>query len=147
LTAKSGLPDKELRKRLIAEAKAAKLPYALVIRVLDDSVTRMDGSFEWPRGGGDRGPAVLVMSKVLLDGKEERVRGGHLGEMPLRILKEVVAAGAVPFVTSEAGYAGVGDSVVSPALLFKELQINKSREPSKKMPLAPRPDLGSPTSR
>jgi TldD protein len=147
LTAKGGLSDKELRKRLIAEAKAANLPYALVIRVLDDSVTRMDGSFEWPRGGGDRGPAVLVMSKVSLDGKEERVRGGHLGEMPLRILKEVVAAGAVPFVRSEAGFGGVGDSVASPALLFKELQINKSREPSKKVPLAPRPDLGPSTNR
>jgi TldD protein len=147
LTTQSGLPDKDLRKRLIAEAKAAKLPYALVIRVLDDSVTRMDASFEWPRAGGDRGPAVLVMSKVSLDGKEERVRGGHLGEMPLRILKEVVAAGAVPFVASEAGYAGVGESVVSPALLFKELQINKSREPSKKVPLAPRPDLGASMSR
>jgi hypothetical protein len=141
LTAKSSVPDKELRKRLIAEAKAAKRPYAIVVRLLDDSVIRSEGAFEWPGAGGDRGPTALLMWKISLDGKEERVRGGHLGEMPLRVLKDIIAAGSTPSVASEAGYGG-DDSVVAPALLFKELQINRPREPSKKAPVAPRPDLG-----
>jgi TldD protein len=141
LTAAGGLSDGDLRRRLIAEAKAAKHPYAIVVDLLEESVTRAESAGEFS-GRGERGVGALVIWKVSLDGKQERVRGGHLGELPLRILKEIVAAGRTPSVASEAGYWGPGDSVASPALLFKELQINKPREPSRKPPVAPRPDLG-----
>jgi TldD protein len=141
LTATGGLSGSDLRRRLIAEARAAKRPYAIVIDLLEDNVTRAESAGEFS-GRSERGMAPLVMWKVSLDGKQERVRGGHLGEIPLRILKEIVAAGRSPSVASEVGYWGAADSVASPALLFKELQINKPREPSRKLPVAPRPDLG-----
>jgi TldD protein len=136
LSVKNGRSSKDLRARLLAAAKAARLPYAIVVRLLADHRTR-DAASEMP---SDDSIASLVMWKVTLDGKEERVRGGRIGSVPLQALKEVLAAGDTPAVASHT--RPTTSSVVAPALLFKELVIKKPREPSRKVPVAPRPDLG-----
>lgn len=141
LVAAKGLSAKDLRARLIAEAKAQRRPYALVVeRLADRSVhdvdaTRSESISSRARSGGTK---VLVMWKLGLDGKATRVRGGELGSIPLRTLKDIVAAGSVPAVH---GYGGRGGySVTSPALLFKDLEVKKPRDPAKRPPVLPRPN-------
>jgi predicted Zn-dependent protease len=146
LSTKNTFAERELRARLLAEAKAAKRPYAVVVGLLEDSDVRFLESGGMPLpwgGGGERGTLALVMWKLLPDGKMERVRGGRIAEIPLRALKEILAAGSVPAVFSTGGYTSDGESFVAPALLFKELEILHPRAPTTKAPAVPRPDVSS----
>ena len=52
LTFKGGLPAAALKKKLIAEVKAAGLPYGLLIRRLDDSAITASNGGPSPTWGG-----------------------------------------------------------------------------------------------
>lgn len=144
LSASKGLSAKDLRARLITEAKAQKKPYALVIERLSDPwLYDVDMSLSDRFGQRTRGTNILVMWKLGLDGKATRVRGGELPPVTLRALKDIIAAGSVPAISSQsaAAYGGRGGhSVASPALLFKELDLKRQREGRKLPPIVPRPE-------
>jgi predicted Zn-dependent protease len=126
----------ELKRALLAEAKAAGRSYAIIVRLLEDAGT--GGRFTSPFGSRSAdAPVPLALVKVTLDGKEQLLRGGTLSPFPLRAFEEIVAAGGDFAVASGAGM--ISSSVVSPALLFKRVDIKKPTGPQTQPPVVPAP--------
>jgi hypothetical protein len=139
MTSRAGLSPPNLRKRLLDQVKAAHLPYAIVIRKLEEDPTGgYAGTFRKMRGAS-RGPSATVAVKVLPDGTEEFVRGAQLAEVTLAAFEDIVAAGREPFAASFV--SGSPYSVVAPALLFKRIELKKPTGTKNKTPVLGRPDL------
>jgi TldD protein len=151
VSAKKAVADKELKKRLLARARQEGLTYAVVIRMLEEPGISEGGARVITFGDDDdeqRLPRPLVAYKIGLDGKEEPLRGLALGPLPLRALKNILAAGKTPAViawfgggraASFAGEPTVPITLASPALLFEDVELVKSSAPQKKPPVLPRP--------
>ena len=103
-------------------------------------------------------PATLVY-KVYPGGKEELVRSAQVGEVPVRAWKDLIAFGKNPtvlnFLALGDGYviqkingtaegkvpsSGIESAVVTPDLLFKELEITPYKVGQRAKPAIPRPD-------
>jgi hypothetical protein len=77
-------------------------------------------------------PPPLVLIKLTPDGKEQPLRGGSFGALPLAAFEEIVAAGqASAIVNRIVGHAW---SVAAPALLFKRVQVQKPSGQQRKLP-------------
>jgi len=166
IEASRGLPEKRLRQRLLREAKAAGEDYAVIVRLLDD--TSITSSYAggssaamllgMARGGAAALPAPLVAVKVTPDGKEEYLRGLSLGGLTPRSLKQILATGNAMIVHNHAqaasgvdaasaftgGSGGMGalvfpTSVVTPAVLFGDVELSAAKGPKAKPPVLPRP--------
>jgi hypothetical protein len=131
-----GVADAELRRRAFAAAKDAGVRYVLYVdRFLSGRSSRDD--LDSSAKAGENLPRPAVMRRVYLDGHEELVRGGKLGELPLKALKDMLAIGNKPAVSnSGAGYMA---SIAAPALLFKDVDVKRPTGTHKKPPIAARP--------
>ena len=165
LSGKGGLDRKALARKLLAEAKAQDLKYAIVIRQLDDAaitanseLTRFE-RLQLLQGADDQAPPMALRAyRIYPNGKEELVRGVQLRPVQMRAWRDVVAVskdrtvrnflasiedpaliqvnGAGPgFVPS----AGVESSIVTPDLLFRELDITPSTLGRRPEPAIPAP--------
>jgi len=106
---------------LIELAKQHNLPYGIYVETL--------GAQLEPR---------LIYRVYTNDGHEELLRGAVFGDLDARSLRSnLIAAGTTPMV--ENHLESVPFSVVSPALLFNELQLK--RTPASKLGL---PEYGPP---
>lgn len=167
LSMKGGLTSAALKKKLIAEVRAAGLPYGIVIRRLDDSA--MTAAKELSRRELIQAivnadltlpPPALLAYKVYPSGKEELVRGAQLAELPVRAWRDVVAGSksvtVFNYLASPEGYlehkldgvdegfvptSGIESSVATPDLLFKELDIVPSTVGLRARPMVPPPAL------
>ncbi len=165
VTARGGLPPAALKKRLLAEVRAAGLPHGIIIRRFDDAA--VTAASEMSRrellqmlSNADQSlpPPALLAYRVTPDGKEERVRGAQLGEVPIKAWRDVIAAGKTPtvfnFLASTDGYlehklggvddgfvpsSGIESSVTTPDLLFKELDLRPSTTGLRARPAVPPP--------
>ncbi len=165
--ARRGLAENQLRKRLLREAKAAGEDYAVIVRVLDDpSITGSyagGSSTSMIIGMAQRGPSALpsplVAVKLTRDGKEESLRGLSLEGMTPRSLKQILAAGkdaivhnhyyAAPGLEAASALAGGGQgsgvvrmfptTLVTPPLLFGDVELGAAKGPKAKPPVLPRP--------
>jgi hypothetical protein len=134
-----GVPRRELIRRLLAEAKKRGEQHALVVREL------AAGSCT-PFGCSDAGGRI-VAARVDADGRETLLRGLRLHALPVSALRQIVAAGDRPLVHndaglsrwSSAGYPATPTSVVTPALLFSDVQIMKVKSTRRALPLLPSP--------
>jgi predicted Zn-dependent protease len=135
LSSKSSVPDAELKRRLIAEARRAGRSYGIIVRRLVDPMGMFDMStgpfFSEPMDGG------VLAFRVGLDGKEEPIRGVELGMIDVKALKNVVAIGTKPAVDNRAD--PVATSVVSPPLLIKDVELKHPTGSRPKPPTLPRP--------
>ncbi len=74
------------------------------------------------------------------DGHEELVRGAVFNELDTRALRTaVIAAGNDPLVSNRPG--GVPTTVISPSLLFDELEVKRADTSKDKLPEYPAPPL------
>ena len=74
------------------------------------------------------------------DGHEELVRGAVFNELDIRALRsDLIAAGNDPLVSNRAG--GVPTTVISPSLLFGELEVKRADTSKDKLPDYPAPPL------
>jgi TldD protein len=74
------------------------------------------------------------------DGHEELVRGAVFSELDTRALRaNVIAAGNDPLVSNRPG--GVATTVISPSLLFDELEVKRADTSKDKLPDYPPPPL------
>jgi len=74
------------------------------------------------------------------DGHEELVRGAVFSELDTRALRTgVIAAGNDPLVSNRPG--GVPTTVISPSLLFDELEVKRADTSKDKLPEYPAPPL------
>ncbi|MGD0737807.1 MAG: metallopeptidase TldD-related protein [Terracidiphilus sp.] len=120
ITAKDGLTDEELNKKLLDLAKDRGLKSVYYVETL----------------GGELRPRLLY--RVSLDGKRELVRGAALDDLDQRTLRSSVeAAGKQLWV---ANYFGeVPETVLAPALLMDDVTIKRANEKNEKLPFYPPP--------
>jgi predicted Zn-dependent protease len=137
----AGLAEAALRARAVKEAKAAGKDTAVyVVRLVDSGAVGEEG----PAAGG-RGIRPLRVFR-LRDGKEEPVRGISFSGLLPRSLKDIVALGKQPvvynYLLGSEGHVTAGGapgSVVTPSVLFKDVEVKKDTDKNPRPPLYPHP--------
>jgi TldD protein len=153
LSGKKGKSSKQLRKALLSEAKSQGLPYAIVIKQLDD--VALSANTEISRVAlvqilqsmNRRAPPHATLAyRVYPNGKEELVRGVQLEPVSMRSWRDIFGVGKVAtlqnfLATTDDGFvqritgvgpgrvpsAGIESSISAPALLFQDLDIKASK--------------------
>ena len=122
VTASGGLARRDLLAAAVRSAGPKGTVY--IVRQLSES------------SGIGRGQTIQARIAVRYkDGKEEPVRGLSLeGFAPKKLKKDLVAAGNEPFVVEE--YA---QSIVTPALLFEDVDVGRPNDKNRTPPLYPSP--------
>ena len=111
------------------------------------------GAWRNRRGSARPASLPLLVYRVYPDGKEELVRSLRFRGLSTRSLKDIVAASdensVFDFIDSNAPFAlmGAGSfttsaSVIAPAVLFDELELEPVQEEMPKPPIVPPPPLG-----
>jgi TldD protein len=119
-TARDGLTDEELNKRLLEIAKDRGLDHVYYVETL----------------GGVSSPRLLY--RVNSDGKRTLVRGAALADIDQRALRSSIeAAGKDLFVANF--FDEIPQTVIAPALLFGDATIRRANEKNEKLPFYPPP--------
>jgi predicted Zn-dependent protease len=148
VTGQTGLSRKALIEQLAKTAKAGGVDM-YVVKLLDDPSLAADADdmmslFSFGLGGRGGPPPVrpLIVYRVK-DGQEQLVRGLTLEGLLPRSLREITAVGKDPVVYNfiDAGTAatGIPSSIVTPALLFPDVDIRRQTGKHRKPPLYARP--------
>jgi hypothetical protein len=90
-------------------------------------------------GGGPGGPVILEAVKVTLDGREEPVRGLRFGAVPSTAFRDILEASEERVLHNYRVDAGTAASIITPNLIFEELELQKIREIIQKPPIVPSP--------
>jgi hypothetical protein len=162
---KQGLAPAQLKRKLLAEAQAQGLPYALIIRRLDDpavtstpELTMRELLHLFTTTDPQTPPPALLAYRVYPNGKEELVRGAQLRPVQIRAWRDVMAVSNTETVfnflaagehhlvqklngvgNGEVPSSGIESAVVTPDLLFKELDVVGSVTGRREAPLVPPP--------
>jgi predicted Zn-dependent protease len=131
---RAGLASAALRKRALEVARAAGPKTAVyVVKLMDDE------------------PLVAYR---LENGQEKPVRGLTLEGLTPRSLRDIVAVGQQPYVFNTvdvgrgAGWKGVPMAIVTPALLFKDVDARRDHRKPPRAPVYPPPAVAAaPTAR
>jgi TldD protein len=116
----------ELKAKLMQMCKDQGKPYAYRVETF----------------GGLTSPRLLYRVWAN-DGHEELVRGALLNELDIRGLRnDLVAVGNDQFVSNRSG--NIPGTVISPSMLFDELEIRRDDRAKSKLPEYPAPPLGGP---
>jgi predicted Zn-dependent protease len=84
--------------------------------------------------------APRLLYRVYKDGHEELVRGAVFSELDIRALRSsLIAVGDDPLVNNRMG--GIPATVISPSLLFDELEVKRADTSKDKLPEYPAPPL------
>jgi TldD protein len=135
--------DEALKEELIEAVLDEDLEYGIRVAALGDvgagggSYSEYYSSFG-SRGGRGGGTAPLVMYKVYPDGREELVRGAEIARIDLKAFKRMLAVGDHPYVLN-MGSGSQGRTVVSPAMLFEDLDLAKIDQDFDKPPILATP--------
>lgn len=166
LSGKGGLDRKKLVAKLLSEAKGNGLDFGVIVKQMDDAaitaqpeMTRRELLAMFQNTDTDLPPPAVLVYKVYPGGKEELVRAAQVGEVPIRAWKDLIAFGknatVVNFLASGDGYviqkingsnegavpsSGIESAVVTPDLLFKELDIVPYTVGQRARPAIPRPE-------
>jgi predicted Zn-dependent protease len=112
-----------LNKKLIEMASEQNKPYGYRVDTL----------------GPGNSPRLLYRVYVK-DGHEELVRGAMFNELDVRALRnDLIAVGDDPLVSNRMG--GVPQTIISPSLLFDELEVKRADTSKDKLPEYPAPAL------
>jgi TldD protein len=115
------LSNDELKKKLIETCKQRNLPYGYFVETLGPRLT--------PR---------LLYRVSTKDGHEELVRGAVFGDLDTRALRNNIVAAGKEF-DAEDRLDPIPQSVLSPALLFDELEVKRGDVAKEKLPEYPPP--------
>jgi hypothetical protein len=117
-------PPEDLKQKVIEMVKEQGKPYGYRVETL-----------------GQPGNTPRLLYRVYAsDGHEELVRGAVFNELDTRALRTgVIAAGSDPLVSNRPG--GVPTTVISPSLLFDELEVKRADTSKDKLPEYPAPPL------
>ena len=124
LTSSQPLSRDELKQKMIELCKQQGKPYGYLVRtVVSQSLI-----------------PLLLYRVWTTDGHEELVRGGVFKELDARALRnDLIAVGS----DAEASnvIAGIGFSIVSPSLLFDELEVKRNESGKEQLPEYPPPPM------
>jgi hypothetical protein len=154
-------PLADLKKRLIDLSMTRGKPYGILIRKLDypfsGTAPELRSLLQASAQSGESARPVsppLLIYRVYPDGREELVRGLRFRGLNTRALRDILGASseteAFDFVNVAApmAYLGAGGylapaSVVSPGLLFDELELDPPADQSVKPALVPPPNAAN----
>jgi hypothetical protein len=161
MTARESESDKGLVKLLLKRARAEGLPYALIVRHLNEPPTGEGGPRRVTMGTGKEDPGEApsrwaispALDIVMVDVKtraETPLRGAIFGPIGVTELRGLVAAGRESAVYSfviPGDMVGVYQwpneetpaSIVSPALLFSQLEVRPTAKKHIPPPFLPNP--------
>lgn len=123
ITASTPLSPADLKKKLLDLCQQRDLPYCYYVETADP-----------------QGTPNLLYRVWVKDGHEELVRGAAFGDLDARALRnDVVAAGNDLFV--ENRLLNIPHSIVSPSILFDELEVKPANKNRDKLPEYPPPPL------
>jgi TldD protein len=134
------LPAAGLRARYLEILRTQGRPFGYIVR-------RLGG------GMGRQGALLTSVVKVTPDGREEPVRGLVLGAVTHTAFRDIVAASSertvLTYHAAPGGASGMGGiptpgggalvSVVTPSLIFEELDVQKSKDALQKKPIVASP--------
>jgi hypothetical protein len=164
---KGGVPRKALEQRLVAVARSVGKSYGLVIRRFDDAAVTASPDFTRRElfqmiktTNQDLPPPATLAYKVFADGHQELVRGVQLREVPIKAWKDVIGVGNDPIVYNflqdpltqltlkiqgvQEGFvpsSGIESSIITPDLLFKDLDVFGSTVGERVLPPVPQPPV------
>jgi hypothetical protein len=157
--ASATVPAAQLRQKLIELCRARNKPYGLIVRKMDYPSS---ASFEELRrlltgmaqSAGRPVSLPILVYRLYPDGREELVRGLRFRGFSTRSLKDILAASeetyVLDFLDNTAPYALMGgasfsceNSVIAPALLIDDLELERPQEELTRPPLVPPPPLSS----
>lgn len=138
ITAKETVAFSELRQMLVNECKKRNKPYGLIF-------ADVSGGFTFTSRRSAQAFKVLPLEvyKVYADGKQdELVRGVDIVGTPLTALEKIIAASDTSdvfngFCGAESGTVPV--SVVSPAILVSEIEVEKKIKDMRTLPILTSP--------
>ncbi len=165
VSSKKSLSRPQLVRQLLAAARDEGLPYAMIIRQLDDGAITATSEQNLRelralinQTDVEAPPPAVLAYRVYPNGKEELVRGVELGPVDLRVWKDVIATGqglvVHNFLASQqnnllfkvrglgAGFvpsSGVESAIVTPDLLIREIELLGSDAGRYPQPAVPRP--------
>jgi predicted Zn-dependent protease len=121
VSSSEALPQEELKKKLLELCQQRDLPYGYYV----ESMT------------GAHAPRLLYKIWVK-DGHEELVRGAVFGDLDARALRnDLIAAGSDPRIQNRV--QSVPHSIVTPSILFDELEVKRQNVQKSKLPEYPAP--------
>ena len=149
----------ELRARMLKMIKDRNKPYGIVIRKMDfpttaptDELRRIVMSSN-QRGNSRPVSTPTLTYRVYPDGREELVRGLRFRMLNVRALRDILVTGdesyafhylntALPFAMQTNGYMAAA-SVIAPAFLIDDVELERTREELPKLPVVPAPALSA----
>lgn len=147
----------DLKKRLLTMIGQRNKPYGIIVRKMDfPSTASMDELRRMAAAMGNQGGQIaaspLLVYRVYPDGREELIRGLRFRGLNIRSLRDIVAASdeqyqfdfmgnGAPMALVGAGNYIYGASVVAPAVLFEDLELERPQVEVPKLPLVPAPEL------
>jgi len=148
----------DLKKRLIDMTTMRGKPYGILVRKLDYPYSSGGADLQSlaqasAQSGGSARPVSppLLIYRVYPDGREELVRGLRFRGLTSRTLRDILAAssetelfdfvnvGAPLAILGAGGYLAPA-SVISPGLLFDELELEPPQDQLPKQPTVPPPN-------
>jgi predicted Zn-dependent protease len=155
ITASQSSPLADLKKKLIDMCKERNKPYGMLVRKLDFPYSAGQAELRAlaMSAGGTRpvSPPLLVY-RVYADGREELVRGLRFRGVSARSLRDILAASQetalFDYINTSFPIAMVGapgylspTAVVSPGILFEEIEFERPQEQLPKPPVVPPPTM------
>jgi len=124
---------------LLLKSKEAQSPEELRKRVIQ-MITDQGKPFGYRVETLGPGNSPRLLYRVYPDGHEPLVRGAVFSELDLRALRsDLIAVGNDPQVSNRTG--GIATTVISPSLLFDELEVKRADTSKDKLPDYPAPPL------
>jgi len=152
-------PAADMKKKLIDLCRERNKPYGILIRKMDFPSSASIGelrrmaALSAQSGGNSRLTTLpLLVYRVYPDGREELVRSLRFRDLSTRSFKDILAASDenyvfdfidsnAPFALMGAGSFIVSASVIAPAVLFDDLELEPIQEEVAKPPIVPPPPL------
>ena len=124
VSSSEAMTQEELKKKLLELCQQRDLPFGYYVETM----------------GGARAPRLLYKVWVK-DGHEELVRGAVFGDLDARALRnDLVAAGSDMNIENRA--LNIPHSIVTPSVLFDELEVKRQDIQKSKLPEYPAPAVG-----
>jgi len=138
VTSSKRVSEARLRQMLIAEARKANKPYALIIKDMTSGNTNTS-TYGYQ---AFKGVPRLVYRVDVKTGKEELVRGVEIVGTPLASINKIVATSDTfgvfnGFCGAESGYVPV--STIAPWALVSEIELQRTARAKERAPLLPPP--------
>jgi TldD protein len=122
---------------LLVKSSDAQSPEALKQRVIQ-MITEQGKPYGYRVETLGPGNSPRLLYRIYPDGHEELVRGAVFNELDVRALRsDLMSVGNDPLISNRAG--GIATTVISPSLLFDELEVKRADTSKDKLPDYPPP--------